>query len=120
MNRETRQRILSLCPEYHNISNYLYQKRDGITRRLISEYQEFVFSVDIDDYEDKKKLLAFNKVMEEYISNHKFAQALRNYLKAIPSDLKKMPSKELIQSILDFKQKYEDEALKQISITKWL
>jgi hypothetical protein len=119
LDREKKQVILNMCPNYDKISNHIYIKKDEISKQIISQYQEFVFSIDINNEEDKKKLLSANKVLERYINDYKFAKELNLYMNK-ENKIKDLEKKELMQIIIDFAENYEEEALRHISTTRWL
>ena len=78
--KERQKRILDKCPNYNKICNYIYIESDNLTRRLIEHYQDYVFSVNIDDKSDINLLALVNKALEKFISDCNFASALKKYL----------------------------------------
>lgn len=116
--KERKTAILDKCPKYDDISNYVYLENDYFSKDLIDLYQDFVFSVDIDNQDELSLLELVNKTMEKYIKDHNFAKALRNRFEN--PELDKDNIKEIMEAIVIFTAIYEEESLKHIANTKWI
>lgn len=118
--KETRQLILDKCPDYDEISNYVYLESDLFSKELICQYQDYVFTVDITKEKELEKLELVNKAMKKYITDYNFSKALKNEINNMFKGRKAVSPKELMHKVLDFKLNYEEELLKHISNTKWI
>jgi hypothetical protein len=117
--KERKTAILDRCPNYNNISNYVYLENDYFSKSLIDLYQDYVFSINIDNQEELNLLDSVNKAMEKYIKDYNFAKALKNYLKDYNMGADVI-IKDLMQKLVTFVSIYEEESLKHISNTKWI
>ncbi len=112
--------ILNHCPNYDDISNYVYMENDDLSKILIGHYQDFVFEVDIDNEEELALLLKVNNVFEKYIDDYSFARSLRRHLSIRISNLSSVIIRELMHEIIEYTSKYEEDSIKNISNTRWL
>jgi hypothetical protein len=118
--KETRQLILDKCPDYDEISNYVYLESDLFSKELICQYQDYVFTVDITKEKELEKLELVNKAMKKYITDYNFSKALKKELKKEFMNKKFIHPETLMDSIIKFMELYEEEALRNISNTKWI
>jgi len=118
--KERKELILSRCPNYDNISNYVYLETDEISRTLINQYQEYVFDTNIDNSEEMNTLELVNKVFEKYINDYNFAKTLRKHLSYYFNKNNNIRTKKLMQEIVTFTAQYEEESLKHIVNTRWI
>jgi len=118
--KETRQLILDKCPDYDKISNYVYLENDPFSKELIDQYQDYVFTVDITAKKALAKLELVNKAMKKYITDYNFARAVKKELSEKFTNKGFIHSETLMDSIIKFIELYEEEALKNISNTKWI
>ncbi len=120
--KEKKDLILNKCPNYDKISNYIYLENDNISIILIEKYQDYVFSVDIDDNEEIIMLELVNKAFTKYISDYNFSKMLTKYLEKFLSKNKNKNIKveDLMQEVVNFANQYEEEKLKHIVNSRWI
>ena len=117
--QEKRELILSKCPNYDSISNYVYLATEDIVKVIIESYQDYVFSIDIDNKEELHFLEQVNYTLDKFMADFNFAKALKEYVVKHYEENKTSLTKELMQMMVEFTSHYEEESLKHISNTVW-
>ena len=69
--------ILKHCPHFYTIINFEYYSDDIISEKLLDIYQKYIFSVDIDNIENVKKIEKLDRVMFRYINDFVFRKEVK-------------------------------------------
>lgn len=118
--KDKRQLILDKCPDYDEISNYVYLENDLFSKGLIDQYQDYVFTVDITKEKELARLELVNQAMKKYITDYSFAKAIKKELSKRFKDKEFVHPEMLMDNIIKFMELYEEESLRNISNTKWI
>ena len=107
-------KILKCCPYYDDIINSDVIYEDELSIDLIDWYKDLIFSCNGDNEEDIKVVRDIDRCMYLYISDNKYRKELRKII-----DLS-LSNDKIIDSILRYTSKYEDNEILYITSTKWL
>lgn len=112
--------VLKHCPHFYTIINFEYYSNDVISERLINVYENYIFNVDINNVDNRKKIEKFDEVMYKYISDNIFRNEIKNDIKNIK--LKKSDNllESIVNAILKIFDDYYKTHLKKIPITRWI
>ena len=107
-------KILKCCPYYDDIINSDVIYEDELSVDLIDWYKDLIFSCNGDNEEDIKVVRDIDRCMYLYINDNKYRKGLRKII-----DLS-LSNDKIIDSILRYTSKYEDNEILYITSTKWL
>ncbi len=107
-------KILKCCPYYDDIINSDVIYEDELSIDLIDWYKDLIFSCNGDNEEDIKVVRDIDRCMHLYINDNKYRKELRKII-----DLS-LSNDKIIDSILRYTSKYEDNEILYITSTKWL
>lgn len=107
-------KILKCCPYYDDIINSDVIYEDELSIDLIDWYKDLIFSCNGDNEEDIKVVRDIDRCMYLYINDNKYRKELRKII-----DLS-LSNDKIIDSILKYTSKYEDNEILYITSTKWL
>ena len=107
-------KILKCCPYYDDIINSDIMYNDDLSIDLIEWYKDIIFSCNGDNEEDIKVVRDIDRCMYLYINDNKYRKELRKII-----DLS-LSNDKIIDSILRYTSKYEDNEILYITSTKWL
>lgn len=107
-------KILKCCPYYDDIINSDVIYEDELSIDLIDWYKDLIFSCNGDNEEDIKVVRDIDRCMYLYINDNKYRKELRKII-----DLS-LSNDKIIDSILRYTSKYEDNEILYITSTKWL
>lgn len=107
-------KILKCCPYYDDIINSDVIYEDELSVDLIDWYKDLIFSCNGDNEEDIKVVRDIDRCMYLYINDNKYRKELRKII-----DLS-LSNDKIIDSILRYTSKYEDNEILYITSTKWL
>lgn len=107
-------KILKCCPYYDDIINSDVIYEDELSIDLIDWYKDLIFSCNGDNEEDIKVVRDIDRCMYLYINDNKYRKELRKII-----DLS-LSNDKIIDSILRYTSKYEDNEILYITSTRWL
>ncbi len=113
--------ILSYCPNFHKIINFEYFENDVITEHLITIYENFIFSADVSNKEELKKISDIDTVLSKYIDDYIFRKEMKYELLQIK--LRKDQANILdtiVLSIIKIYENFMEGDTKTIYISKWI
>lgn len=114
-------KFLAYCPNYYKISEFDYYEDDYVSEKLIQVYQEYIFTVDLENKEQVNKLRMIDKILAKYIEDYNFRHELKTGLLKIK--VKKSSSnilEVLVNSIIDLFDNYETTFTRTIYIARWI
>ena len=101
--------VLKYVPNYDKIVSHIYDKKDTLTKRIIDEYRDYVWSIKEDKIDNVVKL---DEAINEYIDNVKLVKFLKEKMDIY--------SINLVDDLLYWYNEYEKEKLKKITNYNWL
>lgn len=113
--------IVSFCPNFYKIVEFVPIENDIITEKIIKIYQEYIFRIDINNVEDIKMVKELDFVIGKYIDDYIFRKAFQKQIVKVRIDRNvKDILKEMIKSIIKIFNKYEEDTTKIIYISHWI
>ena len=113
--------ILKYCPNYYRIINEEFFELDIISDKIIQVLQSFIFSIDIKNKNDLKRVTALDKALVRYFDDREFKTYLTNHLIALKVS-KKEPNimRFIAMSIIGAYEKYLEGFTRNLYISKWI
>ena len=113
--------IIKLCENYYQIINFHPLENDRITSSIIGLYQEYIFSININDEGSVNDVKELDKALYKYINDYSFRKDVKNVITTFKAK-KDDPNllKSFIDLILDTYANYEDYTTRVIYISRWI
>ncbi len=112
--------IIEHCPNFYKIVNFDYFEDDNFTAFLIKVYRNYIFSVDILDEVEIKKVEKIDNVLSKYIDDYIFRKTMKYELAQIKFEHQQNLLQCIINSILGIFDKYEEGRTRNIYIARWI
>ena len=112
--------IVENCPNFYKIINYDYMPEDAFTDRLIKIYRSYIFSVNPLNVYELNRVKELDRVLSKYIDDNIFQRSLKNELVKVKFQSKENLLQNLINSILNIFEKYEEGQTRNIYISRWI
>ena len=61
--------VLKYCPDYYRIINEEFNELDYMSDKIIQVFQQYIFSIDIRNKNDIKKISSLNKAIVRYFDD---------------------------------------------------
>ncbi len=113
--------ILKYCPNFDKIINTDFLEGDNISLQLIKIYQEFIFKIDLNNYEDIEEAQTIDRIMGKYVDDYFFRKTLEQEMRTIK--VKKNAQdivRAIVESIIEIFKKYEIDTTRKIYISRWI
>ncbi len=113
--------ILKHCPNFYKIINYEIAPDDNITLKLLNIYQNYIFSIDINNDEDLHRIEKFDYVFNKYLEDYFFRKDMKSRLLSIKVS-KNAPNlaEILVDSIISAFELYETGYTRNIYFARWI
>ena len=113
--------IIDYCPNYYKIINFNPIMEDGITSRIISMYQEYIFNIDLNSEEDINEIKELDAALAKYIDDYSFRKEVQRQIREVKvkKDAKNI-IKAFIEAIIRIFVNYEDYTTRVIYISRWI
>lgn len=113
--------IIALCPNFYRIIEFNPYEDDTLSKKLIKLYQQYIFSIDINNQEDVDSIQQLDHVISKYIDDYLFRKEMKKeiYKIRIKKDTKDV-LKDFIKSIIKIFNNYEEYTTRVIYISKWI
>ena len=113
--------ILKYCPNFYRIINFEFFEGDVFTERLITIYEDFIFSVNIANDEEIRLITQVDKVLAKYIDDYLF----RKEMKAGLMNLKVRKDVDnllvvIVKNIIKIFERYEEDTTRKIYLARWI
>lgn len=113
--------VKNYCENFDKIVNYQYDKEDVITDKLITIYQKFVSSVNLNDNANVSLVMDFDHVLLKYIDDFLFRKELKKEIVRIKirrscTDV----LKEIVVNILNIFNNYLFNTTRKVEIARWI
>lgn len=112
--------VLKHCPHFYTIINFEYYSDDMVSEKLIDVYSKFIFSVDIKDEENVKKVKKLDDVLFKYINDYCFRDQIREDIMTIKVRRGENVLESIVSAIISFFDNYELMSTRKIQITRWI
>lgn len=113
--------VLKYCPDYYRIINEEFNELDYMSDKIIQIFQQYIFSIDIRNKNDIKKISSLNKAIVRYFDDREFKTILTNFLLAlkVPKGTKNVVSI-IVDNIIEQHLKYMEGFTRNIYIPRWI
>ncbi len=113
--------VLKYCPDYYRIINEEFNELDYMSDKIIQVFQQYIFSIDIRNKNDIKKISSLNKAIVRYFDDREFKTILTNFLLAlkVPKGTKNVVSI-IADNIIEQHLKYMEGFTRNIYIPRWI
>ena len=113
--------VLKYCPNYYRIINEEFFELDYISDKVIQVLQSFIFSINIKNKADLRKVSALDKALVRYFDDREFKTYLSNHLVALKVSKKETDIMRFIaDSIINAHEKYLEGFTRNLYISKWI
>lgn len=113
--------VLENCPNFYRIVNFEYFEEDCVTDKLIKIYEDFIFKVDIANFEEIEMVKKIDYVLGKYIDDYLFRRKMQKEIFNVK--IKKTCTDILhtiVESIIAIFNRYEEETSRNIYISRWI
>lgn len=115
------QKVLENSPHFEMIIHYEYPYGDILSKKLIDWYRELIFSANGNDQNQLLLIRALDRSLYLYVRDNKYKRELR---KIVTVDELTFENKELIKDVIkrliEFTSSYENNEVREVSVSKWL
>ena len=113
--------ILKYCPNYYRIINEEFYDLDFVSDKVIQVLQSYIFSVNIKNKPELKKITELDKALVRYFDDREFKTYLTNHLIALKVS-KNEPNimRFIAMSIIGAYEKYLEGFTRNLYISKWI
>lgn len=113
--------VLENSPHFESIIHYEYPYGDILSKRLVDWYRDLIFSINAQDENQLVLIRALDRSLYLYVRDNKYKRELR---KIITADELTFESKErikdVIKRLIEFTGNYENNEVREVSVSKWL
>ena len=113
--------IVKYCKDYYRIINEEFNELDYMSDKVIQIYQTFIFSIDVKNKTEIKKVTALNNAVARYFDDREFKTYLTNFLiglKVSKSETNVM--RFIAESIIKQYEKYLEGFTRNLYISRWI
>ena len=114
-------KVLENCPHYDQIIHYEYPYGDIMSKKLIDWYRELIFSANGNNDNQLMLIRALDRSLYLYVRDNKYKRGLR---KIVTVEELTFENKELIKDVIkrliEFTNNYENNEVREVSVSKWL
>ena len=112
--------IIKCCPHFYTIINFEYYSDDLVSEKLIDVYQNYIFTIDINNPSEIEKIKKLDENMYKYITDF----GLRNQVKQNISNIKVVRGDNVLESvvnaILNLFEDCKKITFRRITLTRWI
>ncbi len=113
--------VLENSPHFESIIHYEYPYGDILSKKLVDWYRDLIFSANAKDGTKLTLIRALDRSLYLYVRDNKYKRELR---KIITADELTFENKELIKDVIkrliEFTNSYENNEVREVSVSKWL
>lgn len=113
--------VLKYCPDYFRIINEEFNEFDLMTDKVIQIYQTYIFSIDIRNKSQVKKITDLNKAIVRYFDDREFKTLLTTTLSTlkVPKGTKDVMSI-VVSTIIKEYDRYMEGFTRNLYIPRWI
>lgn len=113
--------VLKYCPDYFRIINEEFNEFDLMTDKVIQIYQTYIFSIDIRNKSQVKKITDLNRAIVRYFDDREFKTLLTTTLSTlkVPKGTKDVMSI-VVSTIIKEYDRYMEGFTRNLYIPRWI
>ncbi len=113
--------ILNYCKDYYRIINEEFTELDYMTSKVIQIYQTYIFSINVKNKVERKKITDLNDAVVRYFDDREFKKILTNFLIALKvSKKEKNVLSYIVTAIINEHEKYMEGLTRNLYIPRWI
>lgn len=113
--------ILKYCKDYYRIINEEFGELDYMSAKVIQVYQAFIFSINIKNKNDIKKITVLNDAVARFFDDREFKTYLTNFLEGLKvSKSEKDIMRYISEAIISQYKKYMEGFTRNLYISRWI
>lgn len=112
--------VLKHCPHFYTIVNFEYYSDDIISEKLIDVYEKYIFSTDITQLENQKKIKKLDNVLYKYINDYCFREQIKCDIMKIKVQRGENLLDVIVSAILRLSDNYERLSSRKVMMTRWI
>jgi hypothetical protein len=113
--------ILKYCKDYYRIINEEFGELDYMSAKVIQVYQAFIFSINIKNKTDIKKITVLNDAVARFFDDREFKTFLTNFLENLKiAKGEKDIMRYISEAIISQYGKYMEGFTRNLYISRWI
>lgn len=112
--------ILKYCPNFHKIKDYEFEDEDYVSLKLISIYEDYIFSIDLSNEEEINKIKELDSILSKYIDDYLFRKEIKNSILKIKVRRGTDIIETIVNSLISLFENYEDGYTRNIYFARWI
>lgn len=113
--------VLKYCKDYYRIINEEFGELDYMSSKVIQVYQSFIFSINIKNKNDIKKITALNNAVARFFDDREFKTYLTKFLEELKvSKNEKDVMRYISEAIISQHEKYMEGFTRNLYISRWI
>lgn len=112
--------ILSYCKNFYKIKNFEYDSEDYITNKLLSVYEEYIFTVDEKNSEELENLKKIDNIFGRYVDDYNYRKEIKRQVLNIRVKKGVNVINSIINSLINIDENYEEGYTRNIYFARWI
>ena len=113
--------VLENSPHFESIIHYEYPYGDILSKKLVDWYRDLIFSANAKDGTQLMLIRALDRSLYLYVRDNKYTRELREIITADELTFEnKELIKDVIKRLIEFTNSYENNEVREVSVSKWL
>jgi hypothetical protein len=113
--------VLKYCKDYYRIINEEFGELDYMSAKVIQVYQAFIFSINIKNKNDIKKITVLNDAVARFFDDREFKTFLTKFLEGLKvSKNEKDVMRYISEAIISQYGKYMEGFTRNLYISRWI
>lgn len=113
-------KIIKFCPNFYKIANYELNDGDLITKKILNIYKSYIFNIDVNIREEKKKAIRLDKVVSKYLYDYHFLCYLKHRFLYIEIVTTENIVNSFVDNILNIYESYIESSTQNIRFAEWI
>ncbi len=113
--------ILNNCPNFYRIVNFDYFEDDFVTEKLIKIYENYIFNIDVTNYDDLRIVKQIDYVLGKYIDDYLFRKRMQTEIVKIKISKSSVNIMQIVvENIINIFNRYKEDTTRKIYISRWI
>ena len=117
---ENNKKVISYCQHFYTIINADFYSDDSLSKKLVDIYQDYIFSIDINNKANIEKIKKLDNVMFEYINNSLFKNQIQKDIKKIKVSKNDNILEVIVNAIINLFDRYNKSKKEEVCVTIWI
>ena len=112
--------ILKYCPNFYKIKDFDIEEDDYITLKLITIYEDYIFSIDERDKDAIEKIKNLDKILAKYVDDYNFRKEIKTNFLNIRVKRGTDVIETIVNSLISFFEDFEEGYTRNIYFARWI